>query len=42
MKALMAIGKGVGIAFRFIGAGLMIVMNGVMNFIGYMIALIAD
>lgn len=40
MKVLRTIGKGVGILFRFIGAGLMIVANGIMNFIGYLIALI--
>lgn len=40
MKVLRSIRKGVGLALRFIGAGLMIVVNGIMNFIGYLIALI--
>lgn len=41
MKVLKAMGKGIGLVFRFIGAGLLIVGNGIMNFIGYLIALIA-
>lgn len=41
MKVSQAIAKGVGLAFRFIGAGLLIAGNAIMNFIGYLIALIA-
>lgn len=41
MKVLKAMGRGIGLVFRFIGAGLLIVVNGIMNFIGYLIALIA-
>lgn len=41
MKVLNFFGKVVVIVFRFICAGLMIIMNGVMNLIGYLIALIA-
>lgn len=41
MKVLKAMGKGIEITFRFIGAGILIILNGIMNFIGYLIALIA-